>query len=544
MKKTIFLLLLLFFSLFVGKVTAAQPLPLSGTFVVPDLFYQSESEYRSFFQELKDMGITLIILGGSGTGLLDKNCSSSTYDEQITIRLNAGAPPFLPIAIKLAKEFNMQAYFSLADYKFPHPCFEFSRGTRGDENSDKGRLIAFSMRTMDAIKLMVNKIGISWSDPTIAGFYITPEGDTNLISDINSPQFIFFKELADAIKQKEPTKKILLSPYQREETSYQNSLQAYKNLYSQTKIDIIAPQDSMGTGVTKTFSSSTNHYRALQDAVALSPGKEAWANIETFTQSSGSNSIVPGPIDRIKQQIETVQPYVSKTIQWIYQYTMLINPLSQNMAVKNQYASLFTPENALKRAILHEEYLSTYNGAQPTISITSAPRYATCDACGLCASSTCEIDFVPGDWARCVKCLYPDSFSANSTPDPTDCATLLIDEKTNLPATPVKLGRQYTLLGCITSGSGVGFETGAPSVVQVMLNGIFSLSGGIAFLYLMYGGFIILTSQADGEQLNYGKRLITGSIVGIIITLASVFFVNLIGSGILKIPRFSGVAGP
>jgi hypothetical protein len=121
---------------------------------------------------------------------------------------------------------------------------------------------------------------------------------------------------------------------------------------------------------------------------------------------------------------------------------------------------------------------------------------------------------------------------------------VLIDNTTNLAKYPVKVGRQYTLLGCITSGTSVGFQGGAPSFVQAMLNVIFALSGGIAFLYLMYGGFIILTSQADAEQLNYGKRLVTGAIAGLIITLGSVFLVNLIGSGILKIPGFSGVSTP
>jgi hypothetical protein len=100
------------------------------------------------------------------------------------------------------------------------------------------------------------------------------------------------------------------------------------------------------------------------------------------------------------------------------------------------------------------------------------------------------------------------------------------------------------MLGCITSGAGVGFKDGAPSVVQAMLNVIFSLSGGVAFLYLMYGGFIYMTSQADAEQLNYGKRLITGAIVGLILTFGSVFLVNLIGSGILKIPGFTGATAP
>jgi len=111
---------------------------------------------------------------------------------------------------------------------------------------------------------------------------------------------------------------------------------------------------------------------------------------------------------------------------------------------------------------------------------------------------------------------------------------------------PVKTGRQFTMLGCITSGSTVGFtdKSGAPSFVQAMLNVLFTFAGGLAFLYLMYGGFIILTSQADPERLNYGRRLIYGSIIGLIFTFGSVFIVNLIGSGILKIPGFNGAVAP
>lgn len=184
----------------------------------------------------------------------------------------------------------------------------------------------------------------------------------------------------------------------------------------------------------------------------------------------------------------------------------------------------------------------------------AATRYSTCDACGLCPSvvngpsSSCNVDpkQVPGDWKNCVKCLYPVLFPATSTPDPTTCSTLIIDSTTNLPKNIVKAGRQFTMLGCITSGSSTSFtgQTGAPTFVQVMLNVIFSLAGGLAFLYLMYGAFILLTSQADPERLNYGRRLIYGAIVGLILTLASVFLVNLIGSGILRIPGFSGAASP
>ena len=186
----------------------------------------------------------------------------------------------------------------------------------------------------------------------------------------------------------------------------------------------------------------------------------------------------------------------------------------------------------------------------------AAVRYATCDACGLCpivvndqTDPTCTvtkpdpsdatkiIKLYPGDWDKCVSCLYPSLVN----PDPAECKTLQIQDD-NSPLNPMTPGRQYTMLGCITSGAQVGFNngTGASSFVQKLLDVIFGLSGALAFLYLMYGGFIFLTSQADPEKLNYGRRLIYGAITGLIITLGSVFIVNLIGSGILHIPGFGG----
>jgi len=183
----------------------------------------------------------------------------------------------------------------------------------------------------------------------------------------------------------------------------------------------------------------------------------------------------------------------------------------------------------------------TYSAAAPT-------RYMTCDACGLCpkivngTKPTCTVTFVPGDWERCARCLYPNKFPAGQPADPKKCETLVIDDATNLAKIPVAKGRQFTMLGCLSAGTNVGFtdQKGAPSFVQAMLNVVFSMSGGIAFLYLMYGGYEILISQADPEKLNYGRRLVYGSIIGLIFTLSSVFLVNLIGAGILRIPGFSG----
>lgn len=195
-------------------------------------------------------------------------------------------------------------------------------------------------------------------------------------------------------------------------------------------------------------------------------------------------------------------------------------------------------------------------------------RYASCDACGYCptvvngTSPSCQPDNrplptgnpVPGNWAACVRCLYPTLYPTSAPlPVPDDCKTVKIDPNTAEPSTvPAPItpipGRQYTMLGCLTTEGNV-FQntaaTGASSFVQAIFDFlIFRVVGGIAFLYLMYGAFIMMTSQADPEKLNYGRRVLIGAIVGLLFSLGSVLIVNIIGSGILRIPGFSGSITP
>ena len=171
----------------------------------------------------------------------------------------------------------------------------------------------------------------------------------------------------------------------------------------------------------------------------------------------------------------------------------------------------------------------TIEQTAPTVAIQepAGPRYAACDLCGYCPPNN-----PPQSWPACQKCLYP-----NINPDPSVMESLIINPETNTPVAAAP-GRQYTFLGCFGGQGNFSDEGSAGAVVQSILNIIFSLAGGIAFLYLLYGSFIITTSQADPERLNYGKRLVWGAIIGLVFTLSSVLIVNFIASNVLKVPGF------
>ncbi len=166
-----------------------------------------------------------------------------------------------------------------------------------------------------------------------------------------------------------------------------------------------------------------------------------------------------------------------------------------------------------------------------SINIISAvfaeTRYAACDLCGYCPPNP-----APQSWPSCQKCLYP-----NISSDPSTKESLVVDPETNLPLSPA-LGKQYTFLGCLGGIGGFTSEGAAGGVVQSLINIVFSMAGGIAFLYLLYGAFIITTSQANPERLNYGRKIVYGAVAGLIFTLGSVFIVKFIASGVLRIPGF------
>ena len=65
------------------------------------------------------------------------------------------------------------------------------------------------------------------------------------------------------------------------------------------------------------------------------------------------------------------------------------------------------------------------------------------------------------------------------------------------------------------------------------------LIGVVALLFIIFGGYLILSSQGNPEQLNKGKSYILYSILGLILAVSGFAFYEIVGRNILKIPGFS-----
>ena len=89
-----------------------------------------------------------------------------------------------------------------------------------------------------------------------------------------------------------------------------------------------------------------------------------------------------------------------------------------------------------------------------------------------------------------------------------------------------------TAIGCIP------ILTDENTLMAWILQWAIGIGGGIAFLLIVYAGFMIMTSTGNPDRLQAGKELLTSALAGIILLIFSIFLLKLIGVEILKLPGF------
>lgn len=89
-----------------------------------------------------------------------------------------------------------------------------------------------------------------------------------------------------------------------------------------------------------------------------------------------------------------------------------------------------------------------------------------------------------------------------------------------------------TAIGCIPFGD--------PAALSAFfLRWAVGIGGGIAFLMMIYSGFIIMTSAGNPDRLKGGKELMTSAVMGLLMIIFSVFILRFVGIDLLGI-NFGG----
>jgi hypothetical protein len=114
--------------------------------------------------------------------------------------------------------------------------------------------------------------------------------------------------------------------------------------------------------------------------------------------------------------------------------------------------------------------------------------------------------------------------------------TLLKDAESEAPRDPTcDYGKGInTAIGCIP----ILGANGQADFLSFILRWAVGIGGGIAFLLILYGGFMVMSSSGDPERLKAGQELITSALAGLILLIFSVFILKFIGVDILGLCRF------
>ena len=102
-----------------------------------------------------------------------------------------------------------------------------------------------------------------------------------------------------------------------------------------------------------------------------------------------------------------------------------------------------------------------------------------------------------------------------------------------VPTCPIEQQGIQTALGCIPTST-------APFVNYVLKRAV-SIGGGIAFILMLVGAFVLITSAGNPESVKKGKDIITSAIVGLLFIIFAIFLLKFIGVDILKLPEFKDV---
>lgn len=107
------------------------------------------------------------------------------------------------------------------------------------------------------------------------------------------------------------------------------------------------------------------------------------------------------------------------------------------------------------------------------------------------------------------------------------------DRKDNPPGDPTGQGGIWSAIGCL--------PTDFSKLINkyVFTTGV-GIAGSIAFLYFIYGAFMILTSSGNAEKMEEAKQIITSSLAGLLLIIFSIFLLKVIGVDILQLPGFGG----
>ena len=274
--------------------------------------FWSEVSWRALIRQMHDVGIDTAIC--VSTAFWGRPLFPG-YEKTLGVPIKFGCDDPLGVCFDEARKLGMKMFFGA--------------GLRGrvSQIRDYSRMdppwpeVWFRWNTALA-EALVDRFG---DDPSFGGLYIPYEIDfePNQID-------LYEKWIGKYLRPAVGKVKLLASPGNIHEAHCATAVKDFPKALERLGIDILAPQDYGGrshdvkTAVTMAKRNADALARLRKPAADL--GVTLWANCELFIlepNPSGRGRCIPGPIDRLKQQIAAQAPVAEKLI--CYQYQGIMN---------------------------------------------------------------------------------------------------------------------------------------------------------------------------------------------------------------------------
>ncbi len=177
------------------------------------------------------------------------------------------------------------------------------------------------------------------------------------------------------------------------------------------------------------------------------------------------------------------------------------------------------------------ECVDTVTGCIPRSVGDSRCEYDTYSAChDACTGQTpTRFNCVNGDCTESGGGTYANI---------GDCTAACTSGNSDLWCPGFENQKLNTAIGCIP------ILTTKEAFLSFILKWAVGIGGGIAFLLIIYAGFMIMTSAGNPERLKAGQELLTSAISGLILLIFSVVILKIIGVDILGLCKFGFGTGP
>lgn len=296
----------------------AYSFPLSGSFLQLDgsNLPWKEEEWRKELYYMKALKMDTLIIGYVASD------SYSFYSSRLfPLFPNCGTKDPVNTLLSLSDKLKIDVYLGL---------YAWDWKGKGSE-TDFQEFAEINIKIAKELHRLYSK------HPSFKGWYILSWEIGNAPPPENIAVKAYIKVIS-ALRVLDNRKKIMIAPYFTLDISPQRFEEGWRKLLSVMKVDIVALQDGVGCDRGIKPEDVPSYFEAMKRACEANE-VELWGDLEVFDILAGWK---PSNIERIKEQIEKIHPFVKKIVIWEFNHYMSPLKGEEQSKLYQDYKKLFT----------------------------------------------------------------------------------------------------------------------------------------------------------------------------------------------------------